>query len=261
MSLPPFGSPPPPGAPQEPVEVGRVQPMQVEVRVPQTKPIVTYVIMGVTIFIFLLQMASQYFLGYDYLIALGAKDNELIRQGQLWRFFTPALLHVGLAHIAFNMYALYAIGRGLERYYGHTRFLMLYGIGAFAGNLASFVMSPAPSVGASTALFGLVAAEGVFIYQNRRIFGKQSAKMLGNLLLVVVINLGLGLAPGIDNWGHLGGLVGGGIFALLAGPILEVGGLYPNLLLVDRRPATQVWTVAMLENAALAAVAVVAILN
>lgn len=261
MSLPPFDSSPPPGSPQGPVEVGRVQPMQVQVSVPQTKPIVTYVIMGVTIAIFLLQMASQYFLGVDYLIALGAKVNPLIRQGQLWRFFTPALLHVGLAHIAFNMYALYAIGRGLERYYGHTRFLMLYGIGAFAGNLASFLMTTTPSAGASTSLFGLVAAEAVFIFQNRRIFGKQSGRMLGNLLLVIVVNLGLGLSPGIDNWGHVGGLIGGAIFAWLAGPILEVGGEYPNLALVDRRSATQVWTVALLETAALAALAVIGILR
>jgi rhomboid protease GluP len=261
MSLPPFDSSPPPGRPQGPVEVGRVQPMQVQVSVPQTKPIVTYVIMGVTIAIFMLQMASQYILGDDYLIALGAKVNPLIRQGQLWRFFTPALLHVGLAHIAFNMYALYAIGRGLERYYGHSRFLMLYGVGAFAGNLASFLMTPTPSAGASTALFGLVAAEGVFIFQNRRIFGKQSGRMLGNLLLVIVVNLGLGLSPGIDNWGHVGGLIGGAIFAWLAGPILEVGGEYPSLVLVDRRSATQVWTVALLETAALAAVAVIGILN
>ena len=261
MSLPPFDSAPPPGGPQGPVEVGRVQPMQVQVRVPQTKPIVTYIIMGVTIAIFVLQMASQYLLGGDALIALGAKVNELIRQGQLWRFFTPALLHVGLAHIAFNMYALYAIGRGLERHYGHTRFLILYGLGAFAGNLASFLMTTTPSAGASTSLFGLVAAEAVFIFQNRRIFGKQSAGMLGNLLLVIVVNLGLGLSPGIDNWGHVGGLIGGVIFAWLAGPILEVGGEYPNLVLADRRPATQVWTVALLEAAALAAVAVVGILR
>jgi rhomboid protease GluP len=138
---------------------------------------------------------------------------------------------------------------------------MLYGVGAFAGNLASFLMTPTPSAGASTALFGLVAAEGVFIFQNRRIFGKQSGRMLGNLLLVIVVNLGLGLSPGIDNWGHVGGLIGGAIFAWLAGPILEVGGEYPSLVLVDRRSATQVWTVALLETAALAAVAVIGILN
>ncbi len=261
MSLPPFPSRPEDTEPQGPVEIGQVQPVRVEVRLPNARPVVTYVLLGVTIVVFLLQMAGEYLLGGDFLIAYGAKVNELIRQGQLWRFFTPALLHVSIAHIAFNMYALYSIGSGLERHYGHARFFLLYVLGAFAGNLASFILSASPSAGASTALFGLVAAEAVFIFQNRRIFGKNSARMLGNLLFIIVINLGLGLSPGIDNWGHLGGLVGGAVFAWLAGPKMEIGGVYPSLHLEDRRDPLLVWTVAALEGLALAAVAAVAILR
>jgi len=262
MSLPPFPSnqpsqpqTPPPAPAGDGMEIGRVAPRQVQVRIPQVKPIVTYILLGVTTTIFLLQMASQYLLGEDYLIAYGAKVNSLILQGQLWRFITPVFLHVSLTHIAFNMYALFVIGRDLERHYGHTRFAVLYFLGAFAGNVASFWMSAKPSAGASTALFALIAAQGVFIYQNRKIFGSQSARMLSNVILVVVINLALGLSPGIDNWGHLGGLVGGTIFAFLAGPKLAVGGMYPDLVLVDERDQGQVWSVAALEAAGIAVVA------
>ena len=77
-------------------------------------------------------------------------------------------------------------------------------------------------------------------------------------MLVVVVNLVLGLSPGIDNWGHLGGLIGGAVFAWLAGPVLDVGGDYPDLVLTDRREPARVWTVALLEAAALTIVAVVA---
>jgi rhomboid protease GluP len=89
----------------------------------------------------------------------------------LWRLFTPLLLHGSIAHIGFNMYALFIIGPGLERYYGHLRFLVLYLLAGFAGNVFSFLFTPALSVGASTAIFGLVAAQGVFLYRHRQLFG------------------------------------------------------------------------------------------
>ena len=131
---------------------------------PARKPLVTYVLIGVTIFFYLLQMLSQAIAsGYDWPFILGGKINELILQGQVWRLITPALLHGSLLHIAFNMYALYSLGSSMERYYGHRRYLLLYIIGAFCGNALSFLLSPKASIGASTAVFALVAAEGVFI--------------------------------------------------------------------------------------------------
>lgn len=266
MSLPPPVNPgePTPPRPDEPLQgevLGRVEPRRVAVRIPQRKPYVTYTLLAVSILIFLLQMLSQYVYGDDYLIALGAKINPLIVQGQLWRLLTPALLHVSLVHIAFNMYALYSIGRGLESHYGHGRFMALYVLAAFAGNTASFLLTDKPSAGASTALFGLIAAEGVFIYTNRRIFGKQSASMLSNLVMLVAINLFLGLSPGIDNWGHLGGLVGGAVFAWLAGPLLDISGEYPDLVLADKRPPQIVWIIAALEAGVILVIAMSGVLR
>jgi rhomboid protease GluP len=95
--------------------------------------------------------------------------------------------------------------------------------------------SEANSLGSSTAIFGLLAAQGVFLYSNREIFGGSARRALNNILMIAVINLLIGLSPGIDNWGHLGGLVGGALFAWLAGPVLEVQGIYPDLSVTDRR--------------------------
>jgi rhomboid protease GluP len=150
------------------------------------------------------------------------------------------------------MYALYSFGRGLERIYGSTRFLLLYLLGALAGNVASFLLSPNNSLGASTAVFGLVAAEGVSIFLNRRILGGQARGILANVGFVIVVNLMLGFSStGIDNWGHLGGLVGGGVFALLAGPLFAVEGYYPDLKIVDRRTGMLPYLVALVEAAAI----------
>lgn len=223
----------------------------VRMRFPASVPYVTYTIVGVTVLVYLLQLGSVALLGYannaarmDLLVALGARVNEMIRQGQLWRFITPVLLHASVPHILFNMYALVAFGSGLERHFGHARFLLLYVLGGFTGNVLSFLLSDGYSVGASTAVFGLVGAEAVFLFQNRGLLGSQFGRAIGNVLFIVAVNLMLGLTPGIDNWGHVGGLLGGLVFTWFAGPLWEVrqeqiGG---GLALGDRREAREILT-------------------
>ena len=210
-------------------------PQHVSLKLPSVPPRVTYTIVGLTIVAYLLQVGSEFFLGGDYPAFVGMKINEAILAGQLWRLITPILLHGSLMHIGFNMYALFVIGAGMESRIGHIRFLLLYLASGFAGNVFSFFFTDANSLGASTAVFGLLAAEGVFLYQNKRIFGQSAQRALGNIVLIAAVNLFIGMSPGIDNWGHIGGLLGGLIFASLGGPRWEVEGIYPLMQLVDRR--------------------------
>jgi len=198
-------------------------------------PVVTYVLIAVTTVIYLLQLGTEKFFGTDIPALLGVKSNELILAGQYWRLITPMFLHGSPLHIGFNMYALVIIGTGLERRFGHGRFLLLYVLGAIGGNVMSFMLSPVDSLGASTAIFGLLGAEMVFFYQNREIFGKGARRALQNVITVAAINLVIGLSPGIDNWGHLGGLMAGLIFCWFAGPKLHLEGGYPSLSVVDER--------------------------
>lgn len=219
-----------------------VTPAPVAVRVQSGPPYVTYTILGLTIVIFLLQLATRQLFGFDLPAALGIKDNSLIAQGQLWRLITPMFLHSTnmLLHIVFNMYALFSFGPSLERFYGHGRFALLYFLAGFTGNVLSLLFSPAQSLGASTAVFGLVGAEAVFLYQNRKILGNRAQSALINLVVIVALNLFLGLSSGfVDNWGHIGGLLGGVTFAWFGGPLLDVQGIYPNYQIVDRRSMRQ----------------------
>lgn len=199
-------------------------------------PVVGYVLLTITIGVYLLQLGSQFLLGGADLPAYyGMKINEYLLAGQLWRFFTPMFLHGSILHIGFNMYALVIIGLPLERRFGHLRFLLLYLAGAFAGNVFSFLLSANPSYGASTAIFGLLGAEGVFVYRHRKLFGQQARAALQNVIQVAVINLLIGLSPGIDNWGHLGGLFGGLLFTWFGGPLLKLEGIYPLFHIEDER--------------------------
>lgn len=204
------------------------------------KPVLVYIILALTVVVFLLQQVSWFFFGTDIPASWGAKVNEAILQGQFWRLLTPVLLHGSVLHLGFNMYALHAIGRGLESYYGRARFIGLYLLAAVAGNALSFAFSPYPSLGSSTAIFGLLGAEGVLLYQNRAWFGDRARRALSNVVMIAAVNLFIGLSPGIDNWGHLGGLLGGSAFAWFAGPWLHVQGQYPRLILADRRAREEV---------------------
>jgi len=208
------------------------------------KPRLTYIILGLTAFVYLLQMASEVGLSMDIPAGLGLKQNALILQGQVWRLITPMFLHGSILHLGLNMYALVILGRSLEVIYGSGRFLALYLIGGFAGNVVSFLFSPAPSLGSSTAIFALIAAEAVYVYQNRAYYGPRARPILMNILFVAMLNFFIGLSPGIDNWGHLGGFLAGLAFAWLGGPVLsatihiEEGTRF--IVLADERPTNQV---------------------
>lgn len=222
-------------------------------------PIVTYALLALTVVAYLAQQVFQRIYGFDLLFMLFGKVNALILEGEVWRLFTPALLHSSLIHLLFNMYALSILGRQIEPFYGKWRFLLLYVIGAFGGNVLSFVLSSYNSLGASTAIFGLLAAEAVFIWQNRQVFGKQSQRILMNLAFVLLLNLFIGISPGsnTDNWGHLGGLLAGFFFAYMAGPLLEFRRQESGVHLVDSRTKQQVGLAAVMVLAAFIIIAAV----
>ncbi len=200
------------------------------------RPYVTYVLVGICVLVYLVQISTQSFLGQDLPAMYGVKDNSLILQGQFWRLFTPIFLHGSILHIGFNMYALFYIGSMIERFYGRSRYLALFLISGFAGNVISFMFSSYQSLGSSTSIFGLLGAEGVLIYHNREIFGPIARRALSQVVIIAVVNLILGLTPGsgIDNWGHIGGLVGGTLFAWFGGPVLTPVQATPHAVMNTR---------------------------
>lgn len=148
------------------------------------------------------------------LLMMGAKYNQLIFEGQVWRLFTAMFLHIGIIHLLFNLFALNALGPMVEGYFGHWRFALIYLIGGLFGSLASYAFSAAPSAGASGAVFGLAGATTIYFLTYRDNFGTRGESILQSMLAIIGINLVFGFAmSGIDNWGHIGGLIGGAIVA------------------------------------------------
>lgn len=143
----------------------------------------------------------------EVLIFLGAKHNELIRKGEFYRLITAMFLHGGILHIGLNMYVLKSIGTLIESTYGKLKFSLIYLVSGITSSLFSFYFSPAVSIGASGAIFGLMGAALIFGIKMRQKIGRD---FLRSILQVILVNLILGFSiSNIDNFGHLGGLVGG----------------------------------------------------
>lgn len=171
------------------------------------RPYMTYGIIIANIAVFIAMTLSGGSESAEVLIRFGAKVNPLISGGQWWRLLASAFIHIGFMHIAFNMFGLYNMGPLVERVYGHRRYLLIYLISAVSGSFCSYLFSPYISAGASGAIFGLF---GALLYLRRRKPGIFSGSFWLNLLIVLGFNLFYGFSnSGIDNFAHLGGLIGG----------------------------------------------------
>lgn len=154
------------------------------------------------------------------LFAWGANSaTAVVRDGEYWRLLGATALHGGVLHLGLNMFALWDAGRRVCRWFGNGQFLLIYLAAGLAGSALSlhFSSQQAVSVGASGAVFGVLGALLVGVYQHRASVPKAMAtQLLTSQGLFVAIMLGQGFArPGIDNAAHVGGLVMGAVLAWL----------------------------------------------
>jgi membrane associated rhomboid family serine protease len=168
-------------------------------------PYVTYTLIAINVLMFVLQVA--------------APDAEsrltlwppAVAGGEYYRLITSAFLHYGLAHILFNMWALYVIGPPLERLLGRARYGALYGLSALGGSVLVFLIAPlnTATAGASGAVFGLFGATFVVARKLRLDVKWVVGLIVLNLAFTFVGPL---MGSGAISWqGHLGGLFTGGL--------------------------------------------------
>ena len=141
-------------------------------------------LLGLNVVMYALQVATK-----DAVTMLFAKVNPLIAGGQYWRLVSPALVHGNLMHLAVNCYSLWNIAPALEGLTGSPRMLVTYFVAALGGNVASYVMSPNPSLGASGAVFGLGGALAMYFYRNKNVYGRRSDYVLKSLWQTLLINV------------------------------------------------------------------------
>jgi membrane associated rhomboid family serine protease len=173
----------------------------------KTTPVVTYALIAINVAMFVLDTVSP------------TMQSELVLRsptvadGDLYRLLTSAFMHYGIAHLLFNMYALYVLGPPLESWLGRLRFTALYLLSALGGSVLVYLLAPlnAATAGASGAVFGLFGA--AFVVGKRLNLNVQW--VVGLIVLNLAFTFVIPLLGGANiSWqGHIGGLVTGALVA------------------------------------------------
>lgn len=157
----------------------------------------------------------------DTIVEAGALVRERVLAGEWWRVISAMFLHGGVDHVLGNVIVLYIVGLACEHAFGGARTALVYLASGIAGGLLSLAAGPGPSVGASGAIFGVIAAVIVVLYRYRARFYVRDARIGFVLLVWAGWQILTGLAnPFIDNFAHVGGLAGGALATLLLRPRL-----------------------------------------
>lgn len=181
------------------------------------KPIVTNIIISINVILFVMM----------YVFGKGSEDSQtLLNFGafhpllvnyyhEYYRLITSGFLHIGIAHLLFNNYALYIIGSQVETFFGRARYIIIYLSSIIIGNLLSMIFVNGISAGASGGIFGLLGAILFFGYHYRVYFG---TFIKSQIIPVILLNLFIGFAlSGINNFAHIGGLIGGVLASMMVG--------------------------------------------
>ncbi len=194
-------------------------------------PLIVLAIIVANVAVFFWEISSGAFMDPKAVIEAGLRGATLIEQGALvraevlagewWRMITATFLHGGFSHLIGNMIVLYIVGMACEHAFGAARMALVYFGSGLAGSTLSLIASPGPSVGASGAVFGVLAAVVVMLYRNQDRFYVRDKRIGVVLAAWAAWQLLTGfLTPFVDNFAHLGGMLGGATAALLLSPRL-----------------------------------------
>ncbi|HUP82650.1 MAG TPA: rhomboid family intramembrane serine protease [Candidatus Limnocylindria bacterium] len=185
-------------------------------------PLITYSIIAVTVAVSAFTMIGG--AAGDALLNQLALIKPAVQDGEYWRLLTVALVHDTRTplHLLMNMYALWIIGPLAEALYGRVAYLAMYMLAAIGGAIASYLVFPNPSVGASGAIFGLFGLVFASTHFHKTLLQARARAITSQIGVLIVINLvigfGIGGFAGIDNSAHVGGLLVGAWLGLLIAP-------------------------------------------
>jgi len=136
---------------------------------------------------------------------------EIFVEGQSYRFITSMFMHGGAMHIFMNVLSIYMIGQVLEKLFKPLVYLSIYFVTGIFGSLFYLFINPeGQPVGASGAIFGIFGALAGFAWVHRKTMHDEFMKFIRSFGMILLLNLGLGLAiPEIAMSAHIGGLVAG----------------------------------------------------
>lgn len=166
----------------------------------------------------------QYLLGQLVNIQFALWPPEIERMGgppfRVWQLLTYGFMHGSFMHLFFNMFALFMFGSDVERLFGSKRYLTYYLVCVVGAALMHLIvvriahLPPAPVVGASGAVFGILLAFGMAWPHRKLILLPIPIPMPAWLFVTLygLLELYLGItqtAQGVAHFAHLGGMATG----------------------------------------------------
>src|ERR1700681_3946772 len=197
--------------------------------------LITQAIFGINVAVFigmLLSGDSPMSPSSESLIARGADSWGYTLTGQWWRLLTSCFVHIGLIHIAFNMWCLWSLGGLAERLYGRVTFACVYLLCGISGSLGSvwWHATPTISAGASGAIFGIAGAVIASLKLGEFSSAGMAQGTMQSLIAFVGYNVVFGAISGrTDNACHAGGLVAGLVLGALIAKVAPEPRLMPRL--------------------------------
>jgi rhomboid protease GluP len=174
----------------------------------------------------LLVSPRSFQVSFDLLTTLSPSNQSLLQLGatgtipidhlqRWWTLLSANYLHGGILHILFNMLALRQLIPLVGHLYGINRLIVLYTLTGVAGFWVSYVAGVPFTIGASAALCGLIGATLYYGKSRGGLFGEAIYRQIGGWAIGIFV-IGL-LIPGINNWGHGGGMAAGALLGFLVG--------------------------------------------
>ncbi|MGD2269350.1 MAG: rhomboid family intramembrane serine protease [Desulfobacterales bacterium] len=150
------------------------------------------------------------------LLLLGATGTLPINlYHRWWSLISATWLHGGILHIFFNMLALRQLAMLVIREYGIFRMVIIYTLGGLIGFLVSYFAGVTLTIGASAAVCALIGALLYYGKSRGGVYGHTIYRQIGGWAIAIFL-FGF-LVPGINNWGHGGGIVAGALLGYLLG--------------------------------------------
>lgn len=182
-------------------------------------PHVSVALAGINVIVFLVLTFQENTEHGLTLLEYGALDPKaVLYRGEWYRIVTCMFLHFDIEHLMNNMVMLVGAGMQLEHALGKVKYLLLYLLAGMGGSLLSLVImhqsgEAAISAGASGAIFGII---GALLWVAIRNHGRFERLTTRGVLIMIGLSLYFGFtSTGIDNWGHIGGIVSGFVLSIL----------------------------------------------
>lgn len=199
--------------PEDPQQFEQPQPREIAFR--PGPPIYAIIIIALYSCVFLAELSRG---ETPSILAAGFDKQAYLQNGEHWRLLTGTALHAGWLHIGLNSLAFYSFARPFEALANRAHLAIVFLLSAVGGSVLTLLLNPVGiSVGASGGIVGIIGFLAVYSFKRRQFIAPEFRR---NLIINIgfILFYGLILSGMVDNYAHIGGLITGAAYALLAVP-------------------------------------------